>query len=271
MYDHNSVLIAGLLLLALAAAIEAGYHLGMRSRPMASDSSKTHINTIQASLLGVLALLLGFTFSISLQRFDKRSEAVIDEANAIGTAYLRTQLLPPALGEDARQQLRQYLDLRLASGAIALANPAARHALLDQAGRQQNRLWQQAVLAAEADSRPVTSGLYLQALNELIDAYGRRDAALNRHVPEVVLLLLFTTFLLTSTIVGYSAGLAGHRATFVTYVMISLIVVLVFIIVDLDRPRRGLIQVDQTSLMDLRETMSSSPLQSLAAPAGHAR
>ncbi len=260
MYDHNSVLIAGLLFLALAAAIEIGYRLGMRAMSTASDSSKSHINTIQASLLGVLALLLGFTFSISLQRFDKRSEAVIDEANAIGTTYLRTQLLSPALREDARQQLRQYLDLRIASGAIALANPAARQTLLDQAADRQSSLWQLAVLAAEADSRPVTSGLYIQALNELIDAYGRRDAALNRHVPEVVLFLLFATFLLTSTIVGYSAGLAGHRATFVTYVMISLIVVLVFIIVDLDRPRRGLIQVDQTSLYDLRATMVSAPL-----------
>jgi len=260
MYDQSSVLIAGLLFIGLAGAIEVGYRLGTRSQPSASDSSKTHINTIQASLLGVLALLLGFTFSISLQRFDKRSEAVIDEANAIGTAYLRTELLPHPLRDDIQQQLQLYLDLRIASGAVTLASPAERQALMNQAGRTQAALWQQAVLAAEADSRPVTSGLFIQALNELIDAYGRRDAALNRHVPEVVLFLLFATFLLTSTIVGYSAGLAGHRATFVTYIMISLIVVLVFIIVDLDRPRRGMIQVDQTSLHDLRATMASTHL-----------
>jgi uncharacterized membrane protein (Fun14 family) len=93
--------------------------------------------------------------------------------------------------------------------------------------------------------------LFIQALNELIDSYGRRDAALGRHVPELVLFLLYGTFLMTGGVVGFAAGVAGHRASIVTYILVILIVVLTFIIVDLDRPRRGLIQVSQSSLIDL--------------------
>jgi hypothetical protein len=82
--------------------IEMSYRMGLRTRVSADEASKAHINTIAASLLGILALLLGFTFSLSLQPFDSRSAAVVDEANAIGTAYLRAQLLPASVRSDVR-------------------------------------------------------------------------------------------------------------------------------------------------------------------------
>jgi hypothetical protein len=90
----------------------------------------------------------------------------------------------------------------------------------------------------------------------MIDALEVRDAALNRHVPEVVLLLLYGTFLMTGSIVGYASGVYGHRASYITYVMVGLIVLLVFVIIDLDRPRRGLIEVSQKSLQDLQASIS---------------
>ncbi|MDX1488850.1 MAG: hypothetical protein R3268_11655, partial [Acidiferrobacterales bacterium] len=88
-------------------------------------------------------------------------------------------------------------------------------------------------------------------VNDAIDAFGERNAALDRHVPELVLFLLFGTFVLTASLVGYSSGIARHRATFPTYILMILITFLVFIIIDLDRPRRGLIEVSQQSLLEL--------------------
>lgn len=255
MYDLSSVTIAVVLFVSMALAIEAGYRIGRRHQVSANDSSKAHVNTIQASLLGILALLLGFTFSLSLQRYDSRSEAVVDEANAIGTAYLRAQLLPASVREDVRSLLRDYVDLRVAAGAVALDHRGERDALLARAAHAQGALWRYARQAAEEHASPVTSGLFIQALNELIDSYGRRDAELSRHVPETVLLLLYGTFLMAGVIVGYAAGTAGHRASFVAYVLVALIVLLVFIIIDLDRPRRGLIEVSQKSLTDLQAAM----------------
>ncbi len=261
MYDQNSVLITCVLFVCMVAAAEVGYRIALRFSGSSSESSRAHVGAIQASLLGVLALMLGFTFSLSLQRFDSRSEAVVDEANAIGTAYLRADLLPEAQSAAVRQQIADYLDLRVQAGSITLADGAEREAVLARSQQQLERLWDLAVQAASQDAGPVTTGLFIQALNELIDSFGRRDAALNRHVPEVVLFVLFGTFLMTGTIVGYASGHAGHRVSLVAYIMIALIVLLVFIIIDLDRPRRGLIEVDQRAMVQLLEQVRADRLE----------
>jgi hypothetical protein len=103
-----------------------------------------------------------------------------------------------------------------------------------QAGSLQNALWDQARRAAEANPNPVPAGMFVQPTNDLIDSFGRRDAAINRHVPEVVLFLLLGTFLITCAIVGFSGGVVGRRPPLVSFAMVVLIVVLVFVILDLD-------------------------------------
>lgn len=255
MYDHSSILIVAILFVALIIATETGYRIGLRFGNGASESSKSQVNSIQASILGVLALLLGFTFSLSLQRFDSRSQAVINESNAIGTVMLRTELLPESVQTQSQHAVREYLDHRVRGASISLDNEGQRQAELRESDRLLESLWQLATRAAAEAPNPVTTGLYIQALNELIDAYGTRDAALSRHVPEVVLFLMFTTFILTALLVGYSAGVAGHRTSFATYILEILIVCLVFVIIDLDRPRRGLIEVSHQSLVQLQENL----------------
>lgn len=257
MYDLNSGLIALILLISMAGAVEAGYRIGFRQREAASEASRDHVYAIQASILGILALLLGFTFSLALQRYDSRSEAVVNEANAIGTAYLRAQLLAGPLRNEAQAQLREYLDLRLQAGAIPTVEAGQRDALLAKTSQLQNSLWGLARQAAAQDPNMVTTGLFIPALNDMIDSYGRRDAALNRHVPELVLILLYATFLLAAGIVGFAAGMAGHRPSRVSYLMVLLMVILVFLILDLDRPRRGLILVTQKSLLDLQTAVAA--------------
>ena len=264
MYAIPSVLIALALFVSLLLAIEAGYRLGERHRR--DDATKAHVNTISGALLGVLALLLGFTFSLALQRHDARSAAVVDEANAIGTAQLRAQLLPAPFAAQAQATLADYVALRIAAGAVGLQREAERAARGREALALQQRLWAQAVAAAPADASPVRSGLYLQALNDLIDAQGAREAALARHVPELVLWLLYGTFVLAGSSVGFAAGLGGHRAAFVSYVLVGLIVLLVFVIVDLDRPRRGLIAVDQSPLQALQPSVPAAAGGAAGAP-----
>lgn len=258
MYDHSSVLIVGILFVALILATEAGYRLGRRADSGTSQSSKSQINSIQASILGVLALLLGFTFSLSLQRYDSRSQAVINEANAIGTVMLRTELLPESVRAETQELVREFLTHRVRAAGISLDHADQRKAELRESDELLKKLWQNAVQAAAEHPNPVTSGLFVSALNELIDAYGTRDAALNRHVPEAVLFLMFGTFILTASLVGYSSGVSGHRTSFATYALEVLIVFLVFVIIDLDRPRRGIIEVSHQSLIELQESMRTS-------------
>lgn len=257
MYSINSILLAGVVFVSMVVAMEMGYRLGLRTQASASDAFRTHVNTIGASILGILALLLGFTFSQSLQRFDSRSQAVVEEANAIGTAYLRSQLLPTSVRSSVQQLLREYLDLRVQASGVTLDDQQGRELLLAEASRAQTALWGYAYQAAEEEPNPVTTGLFIQSLNELIDTLGKRNAALNRHVPEVILLLLYATLLMVATIVGYASGVAGFRISVAAYIMVLLIVVLVYIIVDLDRPRRGMIQVDQRPLVELEAALNS--------------
>jgi hypothetical protein len=252
MYEHSSLLIVAVLFALLLAALEGGFRLGRRIGVDASESAKAQINTIQASLLGVLALLLGFTFSLALQRHDSRSQAVVTEANAIGTAALRARLLPQSVRADTQSLLGQYLDLRVRAGAVSLDQPEERAQLVRQSTQVFESLWRNAARAAAEEPNPVTTGLLIQALNDMIDAHGVRDAALARHVPEVVLFLLFGTFVLTASLVGYASGVGRHRASFATYMLVLLITFLVFMIIDLDRPRRGWIEVSQQSMLDLQ-------------------
>ena len=256
MYDINSGAIAGVLFGSMLLAIEIGLRVGFSAKNSATEASRSHVSAIQSSILGILALLLAFTFSLSLQRFDSRSEAVVNEANAIGTEYVRADLLPAADGaklrDDAQVALREYLELRVQASAVSGIERAEREELLTKTARSQTTLWGFARRAAEANPNPVTSGLFIQSLNEVFDAFGRRVAALDRHVPEMVLLLLYGTFVMAGAIVGFASGAGGHRPSMASYIMIVLMVVLVFIILDLDRPRRGVIEVSQKSLYDLQ-------------------
>jgi len=259
MYDIPAGVIAVIVLFAALFGMEIAYRWGRRVDGAASDDSTGHISTIQTSTLGILALLLAFTFSLSLQRFESRSDAVVDEANAIGTAYLRAQLLPTALRDDVRRLLRDYVDLRVRAGVVATNEEDRLGELVGQAARIQDALWEDARRSAEIEPNPVTSGLFIQALNEMIDSFGRRDAAINRHVPEVVLLLLLGTFVMTVAIVGFGAGVVGQRPSWVSVAMVVLIVGLVLVILDLDRPRRGLIEVSEKNLVDLQRSMKNEP------------
>ncbi len=126
LYDQNSVLIAIALLAAILVANEVGYRLGRWNRAKADTGAKSQTNAIQAAMLGLLALLLGFTFTMALQRFDNRSQAVLNESNAIGTAYLRTQLLPEAQRETAKRMIADYVQLRIEANKVDLTQEQTR-------------------------------------------------------------------------------------------------------------------------------------------------
>jgi hypothetical protein len=257
MHHISSIWIAGVLFVGMLGAIEVGLRIGLRLKATQTDAAKGHIGAVQASFFGVLALLLGFTFSLSLSRFDNQSQAAVDEANAIGTAYLRADLLPEADRHEAKGLLGSYLDLRVRSSEIPLDHETELAATIAESDRLQDAIWDLARRAAAERPDPVIFG-FVQSVNDMIDALGRREAALKRHLAQTVLYLLFGTLPMAGLILGYASGIAGHRPSFVAYVLVLLIVVFVFMIIDLDRPRRGLIRVDNTSLTDLQAAIEAS-------------
>ncbi len=254
LYGYSSVAIALALFVAIIIVNEMGFRVGRFHQDYDDAEVKALTGSVQASVLGLLALLLGFTFSMSMQRFDNRSMALIDEANAIGTAMLRVELLPDIYKAEAAEQLKHYIDLRIAIGQLDLTKQTQRQRYNDEITEVQKKLWSLAILATNEDPRPVTTGAFVKSLNDVIDSQGKRNALLQMHVPEVVLFLLFLVFISSGGILGYSAGLSGKRV-FIPIVMISfLITLIVFIIIDLDRPKRGLIQVNQSVMNTLQQS-----------------
>ena len=249
MYDFPSYLIAISLLVLMVLATRLGGVLGRRLEPQENSESRNQANAVQGSLLGLLALMLGFTFSLSLGRFEQRSIEVVNEANAIGTAWLRTDLLGDARRDAAQKLLRRYGELRLAAATVSAADTVERTSLVAEAGTVFADLWALAAAETRATGSPVALS-FATSLNDMIDALGTRDAAIDRHVPELVLFLLFATFVLLGLVVGYASAIAGVRPGIPVHTLMMLIVVLVFLIIDLDRPRRGLIEVDQTALVE---------------------
>lgn len=250
-----SPIIALFLFLVLLLANELGFRIGRARSRRSDEGARTQTNGIQASMLGLLALLLGFSFSMASGRYDQRSAAVVDEANAIGTAWLRTELLMEPAQGDARAILAEYVRTRAGSARLDLSRREERLDSLRRATEIHTRLWHVAVQATELDPRPATSGLFVQATNQLIDSYGSRDSALRRHVPPVVLWLLFSAFVVAGATLGYAGGLAGSRPLVATIAMLLLLSLVIGLTIDLDRPRRGLVQVDQSALHDLVEVM----------------
>ncbi len=257
MYDiATKYLTLGLLVLMLVAMV-IGYIAGNRRKNRVTEEFKSQTTAVQSSLLGLLALLLGFTFSLSLSRHDARSAAIVNEANAIGTAWLRIDYLPQAAQDDVRADMRRYLRLRIEAGEITADQTQRRARLVANAEAAFEEIWAAAALAIENPGGPAPVA-FAASLNDMIDALASRNATIERHVPELVLMMMFLTFILSGAMLGYSSGIAASKPATPVYLMLMLIILMVFMIVDLDRPRRGLIEVDQTPMRALLTSIKAA-------------
>jgi hypothetical protein len=254
LYDLNLWLILLVSIGAFFVFTELGFLLGRRAAPTTSDDARSQVGTIQGAILGLLALLLGFTFAMAMTRFETRKQIVLDEANAIGTTYLRAQLLPEPQRQQISDLLRRYVTVRL--DFYAAGNDDANLDAVNQAtAKLQAQLWEIGGALGEKDPRAVIYGLFLQSLNEVIDLHNKRLTALENHVPEIILILLYFVAMVANALIGYGCGLGEVRNLFVTLVASVLIAVVIFVIIDLDRPRRGLIRVSQDRMVELRDSL----------------
>ena len=179
---------------------------------------------------------------MAISRYETRRQLVLDEANAVGTAYLCAKLLPPPHATGAAGLLRQYVANRLEFFNAGI-DQARLQAANDQAAQLHSQLWSIAAAASAQDNRAVPTGLFVQALNEVIDLQAMRLAAFQNRVPEIVIWLLLGVAVATAGVVGYNNGQGNRRHVFGALTLIVLVVVIIWVIIDRDRPRRGLILV----------------------------
>lgn len=195
-------------------------------------------NVVEGSLLGLLALLLGFSFSLSNSRYDKRQSLVIDEANAIGTAILRCDLYPDSVKTPLKMAMRDYLEARIRYDEAG-SNKDSILASLGATEHAQKRLWKIVSTAAQSQENVVRTNQMVPALNEMFDIASTRQALLLAKVPDLIFFLLFALCFTGSFLIGYSDDKQpewGIVSSFLIMVGLS-----IYMILDLDRPRTGII------------------------------
>lgn len=250
--DWAALLLVGAILLGTA---EIGFRMGRRLDPAKRAANESQSGKIQGALLGLLGLLMGFTFAMSVARYETRKQLVLDEANAIGTAWLRAGMLGDTARDASRPALIDYVDARI-KGASVLSFTKEFQAQVARSEQDQVKLWHAAVAAVKDHDSPATS-LYVAALNDLIDLDAKRLAAMRNHVPGTVWLLLTLVSVTACWTVGYTTGLGGSaRHALPMIVLPVLLAVVITIIADLDNPKRGLIVVSQQSMIDLHNTLA---------------
>jgi hypothetical protein len=230
---------------------ELGRRLGVRRSRKGGDN----ITTLEGAILGLLALMISFTFAMSLNRFESRRDAVLAEANAIGTTALRARLLPAPHDHEALALLREYVRLRTEQNLGELA-PSAQTAAMARAGAIQKALWQHVKAVAATKNAMVPTGLFIQTLNETIDAYEKYAIATHNRVPNIVLIALYCMAIVASAFTGYAGGLESRRSRVPVHVMGILVASVILLIQDLDRPSSGFIRVSQQPLIDATASMA---------------
>ena len=240
------------LYVALLGASQLGYWLGRRPRVPKDATEKSYAAVWHSALLALAGLLIAFTFSMAQARYDARKQIVLAEANAIGTAYLRTRLLDDAAGEPLRALIRRYVDARLAFGASG-ADEARTLQLMHESAALADEIWERVAAAGRADHSP-TIALLVQSTNEMIDAGEEHFTAIANPLPMTVFLVLFFVTAVAMASTGFACAIEARRSVFGMIVMPLLLATVVCLIFDLAHPRIGIVRVHDPVLTRLKQS-----------------
>jgi hypothetical protein len=231
-------------------AVDLGFRLARSRFPRSlPEDEAPPVGAIVGATLGLLAFLLAFTFGLAAGRFDARQGFILDEANAIGTTYLRAALLPEPQQSEIRTLLREYVDVRL-----QIAQPDKARQAMRRSVELQDELWSHAVAVADKVAAP-TAALFIASLNEMIDLHAKRvNLGIRNRVPVSIWAALYFVSFVTMTAVGYYAGMTATRRSPAILALVLTFSAVILLIADLDRPYEGLLSVNQQAILDLRDS-----------------
>ena len=245
LYHYDLLPIFVVSVAVILASSEIGRRLGVRS----TGRGGKNISTLESAILALLALMIGFTFAMALSRFEGRREAVMHEANAIGTTALRARLLPPPHRGEALKLLQEYVKIRIDITERPLSLETM-NAAIARSNEIHEALWQQVKAVAKKDTGMVPTGLFIQTLNEMIDDHEKRLTAARNRVPNIVLIALYGIAAVAIGFTGYASGIEARRSRLPVYITGILLSAVILLIQDLDRPGAGFITINQQPLVD---------------------
>jgi len=240
--------------LILLACAELGFRTGLHVYDRHDEARKSTIGGIQGAILGLLGLLLGFTFALATGRFELRRDLVVRQANSIGTTYLRASLLPEPHVAPVQGLLRGYV-ATLVEFYPRFDEPEARSEGLARIAAAQHQLWDHARAAAREAPTPIVA-TFVTSVNETFDVMSERVAVGKAHIPSSVWVLLLIVAALGCISSSYAAGSSGARSSFSNLILPALIAVVIMLIYDISHPRRGFIRVSQQPLLELQQSIA---------------
>jgi hypothetical protein len=250
-----AVLFIGTILFVLLS-IEAGYLLGRIAHKRSEDEKESPVSAIAGSILGLTAFMLAFTFGMVSDRYDARKALVREEANAIGTAYLRADFMSEPDRSETKKLFREYLDSRIV--AVQSQDMGQVKKVLADSSRIQSQLWNLAVVNARKDMNSDVAALYVDSLNNVIDIHALRVSVVQQRIPAGIWIVLYSLTCFGMSAVGYQTGIAGSRRSWVRPILAVSFSMVIALIVALDRPQSGYIKVSQQPLINLQNSMAGT-------------
>ena len=245
------IAIAIFLLILLANWLGFRYRKFLEAKPGKETIDGT--GTMESSMLGLMALMLGFTFSMALSKFETRRQVIVEEANNIGTALLRADLYPDSIRTLLRADFKEYIEARISYYNAGIDKKKLDSSLINTSNYS-GKLWKRAADLVQNDRYRVNTLQMIPALNNMIEIVRVRESGRQAKVPPVILTMLVLLTLLSSFIVGY--GHKGKRRSLVMTCTFSVMTTIaLYLILDLDRPRRGMLNLDaaEQNITELRE------------------
>ena len=238
-------------LLFFLLSIEGGYRMGRDRRQRAKEEKDTPVGGMVGATLGLFAFLLAFTFGFAATRFEARQQLVLDEANAVRTAYLRAELLSEPHRTIILKLLREYVDVRLETVRTGKLKQGIR-----QSEELHDLLWQQAAAIAPENRDQVVVVPFLQSLTEVINIHSKRALIAQRgRIPGTIWAALYVVGVIALGVMGYYSGLTGTSRSLALLAVAIAFSAVMWLIANLDRPREGTFKVSQQPLMDVRRMM----------------
>jgi hypothetical protein len=253
-FEWLSIVGALALFFAILVLTEVGRRIGLRTLADDQKGGLAGTSALEAGVFGLLGLLVGFTFAGAAERFDTRRELIVEETTAIETAYLRLDVLPAAERPELQSLFRQYLDSRLETYR-RLPDLAAVRLELARSEQLQGEIWKEAIAKTHMQGEPTSSAIVLlPALNQMIDVTTKRTLATHIHPPVIIFVMLVGLALTGALLAGYAMAGRKHRSLLHVIGFAVTTTLAVFVIVNMEYPRAGVIRVDafDSALMELR-------------------
>jgi hypothetical protein len=255
-YALIGLLLCACLFLGMLIFSELGRRIGISRLAHDPDGLEKGVGAAEAAVFGLMGLLIAFTFSGAASRFEDRRHLITSEANAIGTAYLRVDMLPGDAQPEIRELFRRYVDVR--SKTYLNQDLDAMRVKLAESAALQGKIWSKAFTACRSQEAPAQAAmLLLPALNEMIDITTTRSASTQNHPPLVIFLLLVVLSLVGALLIGYDTAPNRKRGWLHVVVFAAIMSLAVYVIIYLKFPRLGLIRVDAADqvLVELLKSM----------------